>query len=222
MFSVRIKKLRTNYEVRFKYHKPLIDYLKILPKDQHSTRMNPIVMEGFVINDWFHLINEAGIEKLIQYCKSNHIKYEFENLEATQQQQLVEKSDVAKANVDYALNFKSSKIDISEIDFSFMKLPPYDYQKQAVIFSEQCGGKSLIGDSPGVGKSLVSIAFAIKNKLKTPFRIVKTLKEAAEISSGLAKKGDMVLFSPAFASFGMFTNEYDRNDQFMKIVSKLG
>ena len=62
----------------------------------------------------------------------------------------------------------------------------------------------------------------IKNKLKTPFRIVKTLKEAAEISSGLAKKGDMVLFSPAFASFGMFTNEYDRNDQFMKIVSKLG
>lgn len=60
-----------------------------------------------------------------------------------------------------------------------------------------------------------------ENKLKLPYRIVFSLKEAAEFASGLAKKGDIVLFSPAFASFGMFTNEYDRNDQFMKIVKKL-
>lgn len=33
-----------------------------------------------------------------------------------------------------------------------------------------------------------------------------------------AKEGDVVLFSPAFASFGMFTNEYDRNDQFVSLV----
>ena len=37
----------------------------------------------------------------------------------------------------------------------------------------------------------------------------------------LAKKGDVILFSPAFTSFGMFNNEYDRGDKFMKIVNNL-
>jgi UDP-N-acetylmuramoylalanine--D-glutamate ligase len=36
-----------------------------------------------------------------------------------------------------------------------------------------------------------------------------------------AKRGDVLLFSPAFASFGMFQNEYDRNDQFVSAVKKL-
>jgi len=33
--------------------------------------------------------------------------------------------------------------------------------------------------------------------------------------------GDIVILSPAFASFGMFKNEYDRGDQFNLVVSKL-
>jgi UDP-N-acetylmuramoylalanine--D-glutamate ligase len=49
-----------------------------------------------------------------------------------------------------------------------------------------------------------------------------TLKECVEEAIRLAKKGDSILFSPAFASFGKwFKNEYDRNDQFVKIVEKL-
>lgn len=41
-----------------------------------------------------------------------------------------------------------------------------------------------------------------------------------EAMSG-AIKGDTILFSPAFTSFGMFKNEYDRGDQFNVIVAKL-
>lgn len=37
----------------------------------------------------------------------------------------------------------------------------------------------------------------------------------------LATEGDVILFSPAFASFGLFTNEYDRNDKFVEAVDKL-
>ena len=37
----------------------------------------------------------------------------------------------------------------------------------------------------------------------------------------LAQRGDILLFSPAFTSFGMFNNEYDRGDKFMKIVKGL-
>jgi SpoVK/Ycf46/Vps4 family AAA+-type ATPase len=32
------------------------------------------------------------------------------------------------------------------------------------------------------------------------------------------KPKDIILFSPGFASFGLFKNEYDRNDQFLKLV----
>ena len=36
-----------------------------------------------------------------------------------------------------------------------------------------------------------------------------------------AEEGETVLFSPAFASFGMFKNEFDRGDQFIALVEKL-
>jgi UDP-N-acetylmuramoylalanine--D-glutamate ligase len=42
-------------------------------------------------------------------------------------------------------------------------------------------------------------------------------KEAVD----LAQPDDVILFSPGFASFGMFKNEYDRNDQFMALVKQL-
>lgn len=41
---------------------------------------------------------------------------------------------------------------------------------------------------------------------------------AAAVDSSLAGP---IVFSPAFASFGMFKNEYDRNDQFMHLVTSL-
>ncbi len=53
------------------------------------------------------------------------------------------------------------------------------------------------------------------------FYRAESLKEAVEAAYKSAEKGDVVLFSPAFASFGMFTNEYDRNDQFLVLVKKL-
>jgi UDP-N-acetylmuramoylalanine--D-glutamate ligase len=69
-------------------------------------------------------------------------------------------------------------------------------------------------------KNVVLLSGTGTDKLTTGLK-VKDLKDAVAKSLTQAKKGDIVLFSPAFASFGMFTNEYDRNDQFMKIVKKL-
>lgn len=45
-----------------------------------------------------------------------------------------------------------------------------------------------------------------------------TLAEAVATAFDRAESGDVILFSPAFASFGMFKNEYDRNDQFIALV----
>ena len=53
------------------------------------------------------------------------------------------------------------------------------------------------------------------------FYRAENLKDAVMSAISSAEKGDVVLFSPGFASFGMFVNEYDRNDQFMKLVKGL-
>jgi len=52
-------------------------------------------------------------------------------------------------------------------------------------------------------------------------REAKSLREAVERARDAAKKGDMILFSPAFASFGMFKNEYDRGERFTRLVRTL-
>lgn len=58
-------------------------------------------------------------------------------------------------------------------------------------------------------------------KLRITNKKVKDLKEAVKNALGLASCGDIILFSPAFASFGQFNNEYERNDLFMKLINKL-
>lgn len=51
--------------------------------------------------------------------------------------------------------------------------------------------------------------------------VFDSLEEAVADARSHAEPGDTVLLSPAFASFGMFTNEYDRGDQFTAIVKGL-
>ena len=45
--------------------------------------------------------------------------------------------------------------------------------------------------------------------------------EAVQLSFHLAEKGDVVLLSPACASFDLFKNYEDRGDQFKKAVREL-
>ncbi len=51
-----------------------------------------------------------------------------------------------------------------------------------------------------------------------------SLQDAVAIAFDTAEAGDIILFSPAFASFGPppggFKNEYDRNDQFVNLVKE--
>lgn len=50
---------------------------------------------------------------------------------------------------------------------------------------------------------------------------VNGMKTAIERARGLAEKGDIILLSPGAASFGLFKNEFDRGDQFRKIIKNL-
>jgi UDP-N-acetylmuramoylalanine--D-glutamate ligase len=47
------------------------------------------------------------------------------------------------------------------------------------------------------------------------------LRDALKKACNFAKAGDAILFSPGFASFSQFENEYERNDAFVKAVGEL-
>lgn len=51
--------------------------------------------------------------------------------------------------------------------------------------------------------------------------VFESLEDAFADANSHVGPGDIVLMSPAFASFGMFKNEYDRGDQFNALVSSL-
>src|SRR3989344_4674996 len=75
---------------------------------------------------------------------------------------------------------------------------------------------------PGTGTDVINSKIKIqKSKFKFKIMEVSSLKEAVEEAMKNAKKGDVLLFSPAFASFGMFKNEFDRGQQFDKLVKNL-
>ena len=60
----------------------------------------------------------------------------------------------------------------------------------------------------------------VLKKAGVPYEEARELPAA--VASALTKtKTGTVLFSPAFASFGMFKNEYERNDQFLEIVRQM-
>jgi len=62
----------------------------------------------------------------------------------------------------------------------------------------------------------------IENKdEKMSFEIVDTMDKAVEIASIGAQVGDVILLSPGAASFGIFANEFDRGNQFKKIVDSM-
>lgn len=48
-----------------------------------------------------------------------------------------------------------------------------------------------------------------------------SVREAVEAGLAAGEPGDVLLFSPGFASFGMFKNEYERNDQFVSLITEL-
>jgi UDP-N-acetylmuramoylalanine--D-glutamate ligase len=80
--------------------------------------------------------------------------------------------------------------------------------------NKYCKFVSLI---PGTGTEVLITNY----KLLITNEVGKDLKDVIQKAIKNSNKGDAILFSPAFASFGMFNNEYERNDLFVKIIKGL-
>jgi UDP-N-acetylmuramoylalanine--D-glutamate ligase len=83
----------------------------------------------------------------------------------------------------------------------------------------------MIFDSLSVVKKIILLpgtgSDSIVGKGLANYEKVSSLQEAIDKAMTLADSGDIVLLSPAFASFGLFKNEFDRGDQFDAIVKSI-
>lgn len=90
-----------------------------------------------------------------------------------------------------------------------------DYTRYAQIVPKYLKGLILFK-----GTATDKILAALPKKLKFLVIVVDNMKEAFRQAQDLATRGDVVLLSPGAASFGIFKNEFDRGDQFNKLVKK--
>ena len=73
---------------------------------------------------------------------------------------------------------------------------------------------------PGTGTD--TIRNDVKNFKSVHVLEGEDLKKCIDLAWGECEEGDVLLFSPAFSSFGKeYQNEYDRNDKFMDLVKDL-
>ncbi len=88
-----------------------------------------------------------------------------------------------------------------------------DVTKLAYAITQHCKNVLLI---PGTGTD--SLLEYIHGG-EVGISVLSDLKTAFAEATRLATAGDIILFSPAFASFSQYKNEYERNDEFMELVA---
>lgn len=166
--TVTITKLRSNYKVEYNYRKNLSDFIKAFPDDQRQVKVDYIQNpDGTGYESWHRIVSESYIGKVIGFIKDNGIPFKFTNLSKEEVEELRLAFVKRQESLLKALSLKSQNIDTSKVDFSFMKIEPYEYQKQAAIFFDTCNGKSLLGDQPGVGKTASAMTYAAWKRKKT-------------------------------------------------------
>lgn len=100
---------------------------------------------------------------------------------------------------------------------SAKNIPAAEYRQLAKLVKQTCRAVILFS-----GKGSDQFARQLKAvSVKSAATEIGNMKRAVKLAKKLAKKGDIVLLSPACASFNLFLNEFDRGRQFKKVVNLL-
>lgn len=92
-----------------------------------------------------------------------------------------------------------------------------DFKELGRVISEAKNIKAIIG----IGKEWAKIKSQIQNNKSQIIEGCKNMREIVQKAVSISKPGDVVLLSPACASFDMFKNYKDRGNQFKEEVRKL-
>jgi len=115
----------------------------------------------------------------------------------------------------------SSIVALEAFDSPIIIAGGYDkhipFDKFGAKIAQKAKAAILIGQTAGaIGKIIQNHP---QNKAQVKF--AKTLEEAVKLANNLAVEGDVVLLSPACASYDMFENYEQRGQQFIDLVDKV-
>ena len=144
-----------------------------------------------------------GVEGRLQLVTTvNNVRIYNDNNATTPQATTValEALDMGNKNIILIAGGADKGINVSELAYAIMK------HCKNVFLIPGSGTDNLLGyiDRGDIGVS-----------------VIENLKTAFADATRLATAGDIILFSPAFASFSQYKNEYERNDEFMSLVENL-
>jgi UDP-N-acetylmuramoylalanine--D-glutamate ligase len=126
--------------------------------------------------------------------------------------------------VDYVNDSKATNVDAVKYALMAMEKPVIwvvggtdkgnDYSEILPLVAEKVKAMVCLG----VDNSKLATTFS---NLYRENQTAKSAKEAVDIATSIAKKGDVVLLSPACASFDLFKNYMNRGDLFREAVNEL-
>lgn len=165
---VHIKKLKLNYRLTYDFLKSLTEHIKSFPKEHWSIHKEQVMANGELKQQWSRDISPFKMVDILAFLVDNSIPFKFDKSMTEKELNSLRKEYLDRQNrLKDALKEKLNGIDIKGMDFSFMKIKPYEYQQQAVRFFELNDGVALLGDAPGVGKTCSAFAYATKHQYKT-------------------------------------------------------
>ena len=95
-----------------------------------------------------------------------------------------------------------------------------DYEPLAKPIVDKVKTLILIGQTAGKIFEVVKAELENQNK-QLPIYMCNSLEETVTLAKKVSKKGDVVLFSPASASFDMFKDFADRGNKFKNLVNNI-
>ena len=216
---VHIRKLKTNYELRYDFLPILTTYIKTLPKEHRNIRVDNVIdLNGKTRDEWVRIIREIQMGNIISFLVDNSIPFVFENLLPEELDNLRREYIEKQKRITDALKSREASLTLEDMNFDFMKIQPYYYQKQAVKFFEINQGLAILGDSPGVGKTLPAISYAAKHKLKTLVICPASLKLnwRKEVLNFSNEKAHIYKYNPSKKSKNI---NYSKEDSLFHIIN---
>lgn len=191
---------------------PIIDTTKLLLKGNHNYLNVCAALNA--IKDYIH-VPSIELENIVKNIKSVAHRLEFvKELDGVKWY-----NDSASTTPDkslagiYAFNEKIVLIAggyDKNISYEPMAKPILEKVSKLILFGSTKDKiyKSVMEESKRSGKNV-------------PIYVMDSLEEVVSIAKEVSAPGEVVLFSPASASFDMFKNAYQRGDLFKNLVEKL-
>ncbi len=220
--TVYIEKKIVNFELRFGMDKRFLAFLKSFPKGHMETRVDKKIVDGKEKDDWVRIIKPIQIGNVITFLRDNGYKFNLHNLTKEEVQRLVDDYKGRRDRINRILRERVEGFDLGNEKYEFITHPKgfglHLYQKQGLRFIELNEGNAIIGDQPGVGKTLQAIAYAAKHNLKALVICPASLKLMwrKEIETWTNHKGHVFKFFPTKRSK---TINYSKEESLFHIIN---